>query len=146
MVKSSQNHHTPRSKYTFRKWFLFTFFFFKQIETPWITTTCLFMETLININIWWKILQERERGRVKGHSFWPALNLHTSIALSTQYKLILWSNKHTGCCEKGSTTDISPLEWVCIATIASTWRYCVHITLGEIERQPALLQDIYTTI
>lgn len=97
---SSQKPSHTQVKTHNQKMILIYLFFFKQIETPWITTTCLVMETLININIWWKTLQERERGRVKGHSFWPALNLHTTIALSTQYKLIRWSNKHTGCCEK----------------------------------------------
>lgn len=82
------------SKYTFRKGYLP---FFKRKETPWITTTCLFMDTLININIWWKILQGRESGKVEGHNFWPVLNHHTGTALSTQYALIRWemlANRH----------------------------------------------------
>lgn len=97
--------------------------FFKLKETPWITTTCLFMDTLININIWWKILQGRERGKVEGHNFWPALNHHTSTALSTQYALIRWANKQD--VVKNAHQQAS--EWVFIAT------YCVHITVGEIE-------------
>lgn len=120
--------------------------FFLSIGTPWIMTACMFMETLININIWWKPLQEGQRGRVKGHGFFLA-GAQSSHSCSVIYTVRAHSTvKRTHrMVWKSSPTGLS-LEWVCMATTAVPWRYCVHITLGETERQPALLQDIYTTI